>query len=147
MIALSYLSAAWSKLGNGGLAWFNGHTMTFHYVTVAIQDYRAAAAYMATLPPALHIAPSVIAWLVEATFFVAILVPRLAWFLVVGGVTLHLAVFVTMGITFLQNILLYSVFLESLRSHAPFALFRRRRRGSPLAEAVAQVPEFNERRA
>jgi hypothetical protein len=147
MLALIYLSAAWAKLGNGGLAWFNGHTMTVHYVAIAIEKDRAVPAYFATLPPKLHIAPSVIAWLVEATFFVAILVPRLAWVLVVGGATLHLAVFATMGITFLQNILLYSVFLESLRIHAPFALVRRGRRGSPLAEPVAQVPEFNDRRA
>jgi len=146
-IALIYLSAAWAKLSNGGLAWFNGYTMTFHYVAVAIETNRAAPAYMATLPPELHIAPSVIAWLLEAAFFVAILVPRLAWVLVVGGATLHLAVFATMGITFLQNILLYSVFVESLRIHAPFALFRRGRRGSPLAEPVAQVPEFNQRGA
>ena len=147
MIALSYLSAAGAKLANGGLAWFNGHTMTFHYVTIAIENDRAVPAYLATLPPALHIAPSVIAWLVEATFFVAILVPRLAWLLVVGGAALHLAVFATMGITFLQNIVLYSVFLESLRLHAPFALFRRGRAGSPLAEPVTRVPELNERRA
>jgi len=121
MLALSYLSAAWAKLENGGLAWFNGYTMTFHYVSVAVERERAMPAFMATLPPKLHIVPSVIAWLVEATFFLAILVPRLVWLLVVGGAILHMAVFATMGITFLQNILLYTVFLESLRTYAPFS--------------------------
>lgn len=136
MIALSYLSAASAKLSNGGLAWFNGHTMTFHYLTIALEKDRFVPAYMATLPPELHIAPSVIAWLVEATFLVAILVPRLAWVVVAGGAILHLTVFATMGITFLQNILLYSVFLESLRLYAPRLLFRRGRYSSPLTEPV-----------
>jgi hypothetical protein len=119
IMALTYLSAATAKLRYGGLAWFNGHTMTYHYLSIAIETGREAPAYLATFPPALHVAPSMVAWLVEATFWVAILAPRFAWILVVAGAGLHLAVFASMGIAFFQNILLYSVFAESLRLYAP----------------------------
>jgi hypothetical protein len=130
MIALSYLSAAKAKLGVGGLAWFNGHTMTYHYLNVAINRDHDIAAYFATLPPTMHVAPSVAAWLIEASFFVAILAPRFAWIFILVGAGMHLAVFATMGIAFFQTILLYSVFVESLRrstgSSAPPSSSRRR---------------------
>jgi hypothetical protein len=119
MIALTYLSAAAAKLSNGGLAWFNGHTMTYHYLWLALHTGREVPAYLATLPPAIHIAPSMIVWLVEATFWIAILAPRFAWIFVVAGAALHLSVFATMGIAFFQTMLLYTVFAESLRLYAP----------------------------
>ena len=114
LIALTYASAAMSKLMSGGPAWFNGHTMTFYYLLVALATDREAPAYMATLPPAMHVLPSLLAWLVEATFFLSILTPRLAPIILILGASMHLTVYATMGIAFFQTILLYSVFVVTM---------------------------------
>lgn len=129
LLALSYLSAAMSKLVTSRLSWFNGHTMTFYYTAVALATDREAPAHMATLPPALHILPSIIAWVVEAVFFVAILKPRYTWVVLLFGALLHLTVYATMGIAFFQTLLLYSVFVEHLRLTAgtPRDWLKRRR--------------------
>lgn len=136
-IALTYLSAAGAKLANGGLAWFNGYTMTYHYLTVALSTNRQAAAAMAALPPAWHIAPAAAGWLLEALFFVAILVPRAAWIFLLAGLGLHLGVYATMELAFFQTMVLYCVFAESLRLYGPRWL---RPRGRPSHAGVRVAP-------
>jgi Vitamin K-dependent gamma-carboxylase len=122
VIALTYLSAAASKLIYGGARWFNGYTMMYHYLSVAQQPGRPIALFMASLPPWVHIVPSVFAVLFELTFVVAVLVPRTAWFFVLAGTLFHFMIYVTMDVAFLQNLVLYSVFVESLRRYWPAAL-------------------------
>jgi hypothetical protein len=122
IIALTYLSAAGSKLYYGGLRWFNGYTMAFHYLGIGVLHDREAAIFMASLSPRMHIVPSVLAFLFELTFVVAVLVPRVAWFYVLAGVCFHLGVYLTMEIAFFQTIVLYCVFVESLRRYWPAAL-------------------------
>jgi TRAP-type mannitol/chloroaromatic compound transport system permease small subunit len=126
LLALTYLSAAISKMQVGGLEWFNGHTMTYYYAWVAIFSGGERAAYMATLSPKLHVLPSVFACTFEATFFMAILAPRLVWLFILTGAAMYLGVFATMGIKFFQTIVLYVVFVESLRRYAPRPLGARR---------------------
>jgi hypothetical protein len=121
-IALTYLSAAGSKFMIGGLQWFNGYTMMYHYLFLGLTPGHDRALYMATLPPWLHVVPSVFTFVFELTFFVAILVPRTVWWYVLAGIAFHLAIYLTMGIGFFQTMLLYVVFIESLRRHAPRAL-------------------------
>jgi uncharacterized membrane protein YphA (DoxX/SURF4 family) len=119
LIALSYLSAAGSKLHYGGLRWLNGYTMTFYYASLAMAKGHAGAFFMASLPPWAHIPLAAFALLFELTFVVAVLVPRTAWLYVLCGACIHLAIFATMGVAFFQTIALYSVFIESLRRFPP----------------------------
>lgn len=139
VIALSYLSAAGAKLATGGLAWFNGYSMAFHYLVLGASGQHEVAALLATLPPRWHILPSVFGWAVEAFFFVAILWPRTAWLFVLGGVALHLGIYVAMGIAFFQTMLLYCVFIESLRRFGPRDLCRRRVGRTPGVRRAAAI--------
>jgi hypothetical protein len=122
LIVLTYLSAAGSKLYYGGLRWVNGYTMTYHFMSVGVRSDREVALFVASLPPQAHILPSIFALLIELTFVVAVLVPRTAWLYVLAGTALHLAVYLTMEIAFFQTIVLYCVFIESLRRYWPKAL-------------------------
>lgn len=119
VMALTYLSAALSKLKVGGLTWFNGYTMTYHFANAGLRRGADLAVWVATLPPELHIVPAAAAFLFELLFFVAILRPRTAWLVLLVGVVFHLSVYATMRISFFQTILLYCVFVEALRLHAP----------------------------
>lgn len=122
LIALSYLSAAMAKLHYGGTEWVNGYTMTYYYAMSSMEKAFPAAFYLATLPPRMQVLPSLAALLFEATFVVAVLAPRTAWFYVTAGLCLHMMIYVSMGIAFFQTIVLYSVFVESLRRYPPPAL-------------------------
>lgn len=119
LIALTYLSAAGSKLYYGGPSWVNGYTMTYQFLRVGVSGNREVALFMASLPPWVHIAPSVFALLFELTFVVAVVVPRTAWLYVLAGAGFHLGIYLTMEIAFFQTIVLYCVFIESLRLHWP----------------------------
>lgn len=122
VIAITYLSAAGSKLVYGGPQWFNGYTMMYHYLGRAMPPGRDVALFLAALPPWTHVVPSILTVCFELTFVVAVLVPRTAWVYVLTGIVFHVVVYVTMGIGFFQTILLYSVFVESLRLYWPAAL-------------------------
>ena len=119
LLALSYLSAAGSKLYHSGISWMNGYTLTYHFLTVALLDETELAFFFASLPPRAYVLPSMLTLVFELTFPVAILVPRTAWLYVVAGTCLHVGIYVTMGVAFFQTIVLYSVFIESLRHHSP----------------------------
>jgi hypothetical protein len=127
VLALTYLSAAYNKISVGGLRWFNGYTMTFHYLNVALSANTHTPAYMAALPPWTHIPGAVASWLFEALFSVAVLWPPSAWLFVLAGTGMHLAIYATMGIAFFQTIVVYSVFVEAIRRHFPRVGRRRRR--------------------
>jgi hypothetical protein len=122
VIAVTYLSAAGSKLVYGGTQWFNGYTMMYHYLVRAMPPGRDVALFLAALPPWMHVVPSVLTVCFELTFVVAVLVPRTAWLYVLAGIVFHLVVYATMGIGFFQTIVLYVVFVESLRRYWPEAL-------------------------
>lgn len=119
VIALTYLSAALSKLQVGGLAWFNGYTMSYHLAHAGLRRGAELAVAVAALPPGLHLVPSAVAFLFEALFFVAIVRPRLAWPVLLVGAAFHLSVYATMRIAFFQTLVLYCVFVEALRLHRP----------------------------
>jgi len=124
LIALSYLSAGGAKLYYGGLSWMNGYTMTLHFLEVGVVTGSKTALFLASMPPQMHILPSILTLFIELTFVVAVLVPRTAWFYVIAGACFHAAIYLTMDVAFFQTILLYCVFIESLRHHWPKVLSR-----------------------
>lgn len=126
LIALMYLSATASKLYHGGLHWMNGYTLCYHFLSEGLAWNRKIAMFMASLPPWLDVAPSVFTIVFEASFGIAILLPRTAWLYVFGGTIFHILIWLTQGPAFFPTVVIYSVFAESIRRHFPWPLRRRR---------------------
>jgi hypothetical protein len=122
LLAFSYLSAAGAKLHYGGLQWMNGYTLAYHYLSEGMTWNRPFALFMASLPPWLHIVPSVFTIVFELTFSLAIIMPRLTWLYVAAGTVFHILIWLLQGPPFFQTVLLYAAFAESLRCYSPFGL-------------------------
>ena len=125
LMVLMYLSATGSKLYHGGLKWINGYTLCYHFLSEGLAWDRSLAMFMASFPPWVDVAPSVFTMIFEGTFALAILLPRTAWFYVLVGTVFHFLIWLTQGPAFFPTIIIYSVFAESIRLHAPWP-FRRR---------------------
>ena len=110
MFALVYLSSAISKLHTAGLAWMNGYTLQFHVLHTALQNSIDFGMWMAQQ----HGLAVVLSWITivfEGTFFLVLLLPKLAWLYVPVGIALHGGISLAMGINFFQFIALYAVFV------------------------------------
>jgi hypothetical protein len=119
LLALTYLSAGTAKLDNGGIAWVNGYTLAYYFAGDGLWQGSALATELAALPPRLWVVPSIGALAFELTFALAILVPRTAWLYVLAGTGMHLAIYAIQRAPFFQTIVLYAVFVESLRLYWP----------------------------
>ncbi|HEX5436702.1 MAG TPA: DCC1-like thiol-disulfide oxidoreductase family protein [Gemmatimonadaceae bacterium] len=127
VLALAYLSAALSKLGNSGLSWFNGYTLAYYWIQDGLRFnvVGQGASWGIWLSHHLMLASalSIGATFIELTFVLAVLVPRMAWFYVLAGAGMHTAIYFAQGAPFFQYIVLYIVFIEALRQpflrHAP----------------------------
>ncbi|HEX7049640.1 MAG TPA: DCC1-like thiol-disulfide oxidoreductase family protein [Longimicrobiales bacterium] len=129
LMVLAYLSAALSKLRNGGLDWFNGETLTYYLASDGLAYGRPLGLWLSGFPT-LATLLSIATVAFEATFALAVLVPALALPYVLGGVLLHLSIFAVQGPPFLQTTALYIVFIGAVR--------RRRAAPEPAPEARAR---------
>jgi len=110
LFALVYGSAALHKLAAGGLDWANGYTL---------QYYLSEKGLLWDAPVGLwvgrhHTLVQAMSWLTlwfEATFALALIVPRLTWWYLACGALFHLGIFVTMELDFSQYLALYAVFI------------------------------------
>ncbi|HET8623031.1 MAG TPA: DCC1-like thiol-disulfide oxidoreductase family protein, partial [Gemmatimonadales bacterium] len=118
LLVLAYLSAGLSKLWRGGLQWFNGYTLAYFLIQDGVRWGSAPALLLAPHPEVLALL-SVGSIVIELTFALAVLVPRLAWPYVLAGTGLHIGIFVLQRATFFTFIVLYIVFIESLRRTWP----------------------------
>lgn len=127
LLVLSYLSAGVWKLVRGGLTWFNGHTLAYHFAVDGLERGTGIGVWLAghpgLLPPL-----SVAVVTFELTFSLAVLVPQIAWAYVAAGTVMHLGIYAVHGPPFFQNVALFVVFIEPLR--ASLARWRRRK-GEP----------------
>lgn len=123
LLALAYLSAAWYKLSNGGLDWFNGYTLSYYMLMDGTRYDMALGLWLAGHPGLLQVL-SIGAVLFEATFVLAVLLPRVAWVYVLAGMAMHLVIFATQRAPFFTFIALYIVFLEPVRESWRVALAR-----------------------
>ena len=127
LLGMAYVSAGLSKLVNGGLDWFNGYTLVYY---VALDGLR----WGSPLAPAFASHPGVASLLsigavvLELTFFLAIVFPRLVPLFLLGGIALHGLIYAVQRAPFIHFIFLYVAFLEGLRQG-----FRR----APLRAAAA----------
>ena len=114
LIALVYLSAALSKLVIGGWDWYNGYTLTYYLTQDGIRHGRDVGLFLAGYP-ALGTILAVLTVSLELAFFLAVLVPGLAWLFVLGGTVMHATIYIVQAAPFLQSVMLYVVFIEPLR--------------------------------
>ncbi len=121
MIALAYLSAAVAKMVVGGVTWINGYTLQ----TVLLRTH---ANYRIRDPEHLQLGKWLCEWMmtqyellvamsigtlvVEGLFFVAVFSRRLRpWFLL-GGVGLHISIWLVQNAPFHEWMVLYATFLN-----------------------------------
>jgi predicted DCC family thiol-disulfide oxidoreductase YuxK/uncharacterized membrane protein YphA (DoxX/SURF4 family) len=118
LFALVYLSAGLEKVATGGLDWYNGYTLGYYLLQDGVRHHVPASLWLAAHPGLLHLA-SLGAAAFELTFVVAVVVPRVAWIYVFGGVAFHTSIYLLQRAPFFQYYAIYFCFVESIRRYAP----------------------------
>jgi hypothetical protein len=111
LLALAYFSAGLCKLVFGGMAWMNGYTLQKYVFDAAVSRELPLGIWLAQ-QHTLCIVLSVGALLLELFFFVALIVPKTMPFFLIGGMLMHVGIYVTMWADFFQLIVLYVVFFN-----------------------------------
>ena len=110
LFALIFFSAAASKLSASGLEWMNGYTLQ-HYL---LQDSLRWGSSLGLWLSRFHLPVVALSWatiVCEGTFFLVLIMPRLAWFYVPLTAGMVFGFYLTMHANFLQYIALLSVFV------------------------------------
>lgn len=139
MLALIYLSAAYLKLRGSGLDWANGYTLEYYLIRDGLRWNIETGPWLAQFH-GLVVVLSSVTLLFEGTFFLAVLVPVLAWAYVPLGIGMHLGIHWAMSATFFGLMACYVAFIpwrEGLvrlerriaRSGRPEILYDGRERG------------------
>ncbi|HVE78259.1 MAG TPA: DCC1-like thiol-disulfide oxidoreductase family protein [Gemmatimonadaceae bacterium] len=111
LLVLAYLSAGLSKLVVGGMAWFSPATLQYYLIRDSLRWNAPLGVELAGHPVLVALAAvGTVAF--ELTFAVAVLVPRVTPFYLVGGALLHTGIFVAQHAPFFQFIALYVVFIR-----------------------------------
>jgi hypothetical protein len=123
MFALIYLSAAYHKLTSSGLDWMNGWTLQYYVLQDAMRWGSNVSGIGSGHSPdpgvglwigQYHTIATVMSWgsiLFEMTFWVVLVIPRLAPLYLSIGAGFHLAVYVLQRAPFLSFVWLYAVFV------------------------------------
>ncbi len=114
MFALTYFAAAVEKLVNGGLSWFKGTTLAYYFALDALHRNHPLGVWLAERADWL-VPLALTSVIFELTFPLAVLVPGLAIWFVVFGISFHLSVYIIHGPPFFEHMALYVVFIGSLR--------------------------------
>lgn len=136
VLALVYLSAAWAKLRNAGLDWANGDTLQFYMLRDSMWWDKPLGTWLGAHHEAMVVL-SYSALLFEATFFVVLLMPRLARIYAPAGIAMHTGTYLTMSAPFFRWIAIYSVFVPWNRLFERLEAFARARWPSLRAEEDA----------
>jgi len=123
MFALIYLSAAFHKLSWSGLDWMNGWTLQYYM----LQDAMRWGSDVAGTGAGYAAAPGVGAWiaqhhnmmriaswfsiLFESTFWLVLVVPRLAFLYLPLGAGFHATIYFLQRVSFFSFVWLYGVFV------------------------------------
>lgn len=114
LLVAMYLSAFMAKLRNSGLAWANGYTLSYFLARDGLSRGLWLGVWLAQ-----HVTidrlMSVVTLLFEGTFALAVLLPPLAWVYVPVGLALHTGIWVAQGAPFLQIMVMYAIFIPTLR--------------------------------
>jgi hypothetical protein len=108
--ALMYLSAVYSKIGNSGMEWMNGYTLQYYLAVDGMRWDSPLAVWLSQF----HLLTMLMQWVViafQATFWLAVIYPRLRWIYVPLGLSLHVGILLTLRADFYEWIGLYVVFV------------------------------------
>jgi hypothetical protein len=123
MFALIYLSAAFHKLASSGLDWMNGWTLQYYMLRDAMRWGSGPAGIGPGHAPEpgvgiwigqYHTIATVASWgsiLFETTFWVVLVIPRLALLFLPLGLGFHLAIYIIQRAPFFSYMCLYAVFV------------------------------------
>ncbi|GJG88480.1 hypothetical protein tb265_36610 [Gemmatimonadetes bacterium T265] len=114
LIALTYLSAAGSKLARGGLAWFAPSTLQFYLVQDGLR-FGNPLALQAARVPALAAASALFSVAYEALFWLGLVWRRALPFLLLGGLVMHVGIFVLQRANFAEYAALALAFIDPVR--------------------------------
>jgi hypothetical protein len=130
LFVLIYFSATFSKIVGNGADWFNGYTLQYYLMRDGLRWGSSLGIWISQYHW-LAILLSITTIFFEATFFLAVLFPRLAVLYIPLGIALHLGIYLTMRAPFFQYIAVYSVFIPWSRI-TPALPLRWRREAYPL---------------
>jgi hypothetical protein len=127
LLGVVYLDSAVKKLWVAGLDWMNGETLQFYLFADASRRGSELGLWLARQ----HTLAWLLSWVTivfEATFFLVLFWPRLAWVYVPLGLGLHAGMAVPKVAWFYQFMALYVVFLPQLLglwAEPPWRMWRR----------------------
>jgi len=110
LFSLIFFSAAISKLTASGLEWMNGHTLQH----ILLRDSLRWGSPIGQWLSRFHFPAVLLSWgtmICEGTFFLVLIVPRLAWFYVPLATGMVAGFYLAMHANFLQYVALFSVFV------------------------------------
>jgi len=110
VLAVIYLSSAYAKLADAGLAWMNGHTLQYYLIRDGLRWERDLGVWLGQS----YLVAWILGWVTiifEGTFVLAAIIPRLAWVYLPVGLMLHLGIYVTMKASFFTYMVLYAAFV------------------------------------
>lgn len=111
LIALAYLNAGLCKFYRGGLEWLNGYTLQSYLLMDAVRWDRPLGLWLAQQHE-LAILLSIGTVCFETFFFLTLFWRRAVPVFLVGGVLVHVGIYLAMAAPFFQLLVLYSVFIE-----------------------------------
>jgi hypothetical protein len=105
-----YLSAGTSKVLASGFQWADGYTLEYYLGSDGVRNQISMALWLASVHPLLVLA----SWMVlilELTFGLALIVPKVRWIYIVTGFSFHVSCLLLLGAPFWEWMALYSVFV------------------------------------
>jgi len=111
LLGIAYFSSGSAKMLDGGLAWWNGATLQ----TIVLVDYvrfGMPAGLWLVRNFWLCVAASVVTVIVELFFFVAVFVPASRKYVLMGGLALHIGIYLTMAAPFFTWMAMYVIFIN-----------------------------------
>jgi uncharacterized membrane protein YphA (DoxX/SURF4 family) len=111
LLAYAYFSTGIAKLLYSGFEWMNGYTLQRYMLANAMNFDLPLGVWLAQ-QHVLCVMLSITTILFEVFFFVILFFRKLSVFFLIGGVLLHVGIYITMSAPFFQHIVLYSVFID-----------------------------------
>ena len=111
LLGIAYFSSGSAKMLDGGLTWWNGATLQ----TIVLVDYvrfGMPAGLWLVQNFWLCVAASVVTVIVELFFFVAVFVPASRKYVLMGGLALHIGIYLTMAAPFFTWMAMYVIFIN-----------------------------------
>lgn len=110
LLCLAYMNAGAAKLAVGGLDWLNGVTLQTHLLQDGIRWDRPAGLWLAK-QHTLCVIASIGAVGMELFFPIIMIFRRLAPLFLIGGVMLHVGIFILQAAPFWEFLVLYSMWV------------------------------------